>query len=949
MSAPPFDQLPENLRPAAVRAYSEFTEAARLAGFDGTLRPEMAASLPKVWACSRFVVRQCCRYPQWLLSASSGERYLIPADLDAYRVALRDELTLAAGPDLAARLRRFRHCEMLRLAWRDIAGWAAVEDTMRECSLLAEALVKETLAILHVDTCRQLGLGPGVEHSLAPMLVLGMGKLGAWELNFSSDIDLIFAYREEGVLAGRRGTTYGEFYTRLARKLIQALDQVTEDGFVFRVDMRLRPFGDSGPLALNLDAMEIYLQSQAREWERYALVKGRAIAGSAADAEAMEGIRLPFVYRRYLDFRAFGELRDMKAKITLELQRNLRPDNIKLGVGGIREIEFIGQAYQLIRGGREKALQQRGILRVLDTLSQRGHLPAAIVTQLADAYRFLRTVENRLQQFDDEQTHELPTSPLQQQILAYALGFADWSGCRARIDRVRNRVHDVFEQIMASPHTEGMPAPAGVGEEQFTEEHLVSLGFEAPKDIVVLLQRFFSSRMVKNLSGRGSSELNRLMPLALRAVAGLRRPGPALERILDLFEAIASRNVYFSLLAENPLALSQLVKLATGSAWVVHYISQHPILLDELLDPRALYHPLTRVELTAQLAQRLDMVDRADVEQLMVALRQFKQANVLRVAATDIIGVTPLMVVSDYLTDIAEAVVDLVLQRSWGLVAARHGVPPGADPEAVGGFGVVAYGKLGGIELSYTSDLDLVFLHDVVAPNALTDGPGPLSVSEFYARVAKRMVSLMTTQTHAGSLYDIDLRLRPSGNSGLLVSSLEAYETYQLDAAWTWEQQSLVRARFIAGDGKIGERFRQIRERSLARVRQSGSLRQEVREMREKMRAHLAVSDPGVFDLKQGVGGIADIEFLVQFAVLANAGEHPALVRWTDTIRLLDGLREVGFFSALEVDELKRAYCRFRELGHHCALQELAAVVPAGREMALRESVASIWRRVMAG
>ncbi|MFO1417662.1 MAG: bifunctional [glutamate--ammonia ligase]-adenylyl-L-tyrosine phosphorylase/[glutamate--ammonia-ligase] adenylyltransferase, partial [Methylotetracoccus sp.] len=672
------------------------------------------------------------------------------------------------------------------------------------------------------------------------------------------------------------------------------------------------------------------------------------IAGSPEDIAAVEALRVPFVYRRYLDYRAFGELRDMKARISQELMRNRHPDNVKLGAGGIREIEFIGQVFQLIRGGTEAALQQRGIIGVLEHAGRKGHLPPAIVAKLIDAYRFLRTVENRLQQFDDEQTHELPGCPHRQQLVAYALGYPDWSSFSTRISRVREQVHDVFEQIMAAPHTEAMPVAVGAGEDPMSERGLRSMGFGDPEGLLELLQRFHSARVIKNLSARGAFELSRLMPLTLRAVSGQSKPVLLLERILDLYQAIASRNVYFSLLVENPLALSQLVKLASGSAWVVHYISQHPILLDELLDPRTLYQPGDRAALKAELEQRLSSVDCGDLEQLMVALRQFKQSNVLRVAASDIIGLTPLMVVSDYLTEIAETVVQAVLQRAWCLTAERHGIPPGANPDEVVGFGIVAYGKLGGIELSYSSDLDLVFLHESGPSDATTNGACPLASSEFYARVAKRVVALMTTQTHAGALYDIDLRLRPSGNSGLLVSSVEAYERYQLEAAWTWEQQSLVRARFVAGDDAVGREFSRIRRASLTRAREIGALRGEVRDMRERMRQHLGERDPSLFDLKQGVGGIADVEFLVQFLVLAYARQHPELIRWTDTIRMLEGLRNVGQLSASDVDQLRTAYCRFRELGHHQALQERPAVVPVSEESELRESVGHIWQRIMA-
>lgn len=945
----PLNTIPERHRACIGSAWAEFSSVAANLQLPGTrLHSALAGSLAKVWLCSRFVREQCCRQPGWLLDAAHAEGFLRSTQADVYRQLVRSE-TAASGSteDLLARLRRFRNREMVRIAWRDISGWAPLEETLRATSELAEALVSESLNFLFENACRKAGSPLDEGGGLQRMVVLGMGKLGAWELNFSSDIDLVFAYRREGTLSDRRATSYNEFYTRLAQKVIHTLDHVTEDGFVFRVDMRLRPFGESGPLVLSFDAMERYYQGQAREWERYAMVKARPIAGDASSVLEIETLLRPFVYRRYLDYRAFGQLRELKERISRELRRNDRLDNVKLGPGGIREIEFIGQVFQLIRGGRDIALQDRRLLPTLATLGAQGYLPDAVVTKLAEAYRFLRIVENRLQQYRDQQTHDLPVDELHRSVLAFGMGFPNWDVFKERIDQVRRQVHDVFDQIMAAPHTVETAADFLGGDEGPSLDAIERLGLADVAHIRELLAAFRLSSAVRRLSATGTIELNRLLPLLLRAVGGYESPVLVLERILGLLEAIASRNVYFSLLTENPLALSQLVKLAAASAWIVHYITRFPILLDELLDPRALYKPLTRDELSDQLTRTLDQIDSCDLEQLMVALRQFKQSQVLRVAATDIMGITPIMVVSDHLTYIAEVLVCAVLRESWRLTALKHGVPPGVRPGAIRGFAVIAYGKLGGIELGYGSDLDLVFLYDEVDPGAMTEGSVPLGVVEFYARVAKRIISVMTTQTHAGTLYEIDLRLRPSGSSGLLVSSLDAYETYQLHAAWTWEQQSLVRARFVAGDATVGRRFEEIRERSLTRVRDRLTLRTEVRAMREKMRAQLAAKAPEVFDLKQGHGGMADIEFIVQFEILANAALVPGLVRWTDVVRLLGSLRSAGLLPDKDAESLKYAYCRYREKAHRCSLQEQPPLIHAEEDKDLREQVQRIWRRIM--
>ena len=945
-SDPEFGLLPAGVETRAREAWSAFIKQY---GDLEAIPRALADSVVLVWASSPFVMQWCLRDPEWLAAPDTAKRLLAPTGLDDYRESLRQVLASCSDDaELGRGLRRFRMREMARIAWRDIAGLADLEATLRETSQLAEAIVSEALAVLFDRASATIGAPLTAEGDVQPLCVLGMGKLGAWELNFSSDIDLIFVFRADGTLPDRRATSYSEFYTRLGRRLIQILDESTEAGFVFRVDMRLRPYGESGPLVMNFDALELYFQTQAREWERYAMVKARVIAGDAVSRQQLEGLIESFVYRRYLDYRAFGELRDLKQKILAEVLRRDRLENIKLGPGGIREIEFVAQVFQLIRGGHERGLRDRGALATLAALARQGHLPEGVVRKLTDAYRFLRTIENRLQEFQDQQTHELPANPERQALLAWSLGYDTWAAFKARLDDLRRMTHEVFEQVMAAPHTDGEEQAYSVGGELPPASWLGTIGFPDPQRARELLEAFEQSRSVKRLTSRGAADLNRVMPLLLRAVATTLDPEVALGRVLGLLESIASRSVYFALLAENPLALSQLVRFALASPWIIHYITQFPVLLDELLDPRALYRPLSREELASELGEKLSRVDLGDAEQQMVAFRQFKQANLLRVAATDIMGVTPIMVVSDYLSYLAETLVDGVLRQAWRMTVARHGPPPGsAGPEDLRGFGVVAYGKLGGLELGYGSDLDLVFLHSAPDAMALTQGSSPVTLAEFYARVAKRMVTLMTTQTHAGALYEIDLRLRPSGNSGLLVSSLEAYETYQRQSAWTWEQQSLVRARFIAGDAEVGERFAEIRREALARPRDLAVLRAEVVEMREKMRQHLLQANSQLFDLKQGVGGIADIEFIVQFGVLANAAAVPAITCWTDVVRLLDALRSVDFLPAEDAETLRNVYCHYRAQVHRCALREEPALVPCLENSAESAAIQRIWQRIM--
>ena len=945
-------RLPASLRPAVLAAHADLCQRSPEPNWD-SLPAAVRDSAAGVWAASPFVAGQCARRPELLFDLSSADhgvpRLLRPTPPEEYRSLLADSMAgISDDAGLMSALRRFRNREMVRIAWRDSAGWATLDETLMDVSLLAETCVQLALERLFQNACMQRGTPLNQEGEAQNLVVLGMGKLGAWELNFSSDIDLIFAYRDDGTLADKRETSYSEFYSRLARNLVKLLDAITEDGFVFRVDTRLRPFGDSGPLVMSFDAMESYYQSQAREWERYAMVKVRTIAGDMAAGAALENFLRPFVYRRYLDYRALGELRELKRKISQELQRKDRQGNVKLGPGGIREIEFIGQAFQLIRGGQEKALRERRIQRVLAVLPERSLMAPDAVNTLLSAYRYLRTVENRLQQYADRQTHDLPVNPLERLAIAHVLGYSDWDSFTLELDQTRTGVHAIFLEVITGGDSDQESRFVLNGEVEQSLAALHQLGWPQAEShqALTLLQPFQTSHPIRNLTSRGAAELQRLLPKLLRAIASTVSPAVTLERILGLLEAIASRNVYLTLLAENPPARTQLVTLAAASPWICHSIARHPLLLDDLLDPRSLYTPLTPTELRRELNQRLEAVEGDDLEQRMIVLCQFKQANVLRVAAADLSGAIPVMVVSDYLTWIAEGVVAEALHTAWHITAQRHGVPQGCREERPDGFAVIAYGKLGGLELGYGSDLDLVFLYEGDG-SAPTRGDKPVTTAEFFGRVGKRIVHILTTNTPSGTLYETDLRLRPSGGSGLLVSSIDAYETYQMDSAWTWEQQALVKARFVAGDSRVGARFEAIRRASLCRPRDRSPLRDEVVEMREKMRTHLGSKDRAVFNIKHDFGGIVDIEFLVQFGVLSGAQASERLVEWTDVVRILDALTAAGFIDSATTGFLKEAYCLYREQAHRAALQEMPALLDSGRYGDMRHRVQRIWQDVM--
>ena len=968
MSRHPYTPMPVNWHqgepPAALReslndAWEAYVAAAADAGLSPPRHPEMMASLRRVWACSEFVADACIRDPALLHGLLSSGDLLADCSVGEYQrrlgLALRgvDE---EAG--LGEVLRDFRRREMVRIAWRDLAGWDNLDAVLADLSSLADACIAAALDRLGRWSARQY-TAPRTTCS-PELVVLGMGKLGAGELNFSSDVDLIFAHpgTEPPWLKGEISAE--EFYTRLGRQLIQVLDHVTARGFVFRVDMRLRPYGDSGPLVAGFDAMADYYQLQGREWERYAMIKARPVAGPARAAADLMALLKPFVYRRYLDFGAFDSLRNLKEQIAREVERRQMRDNIKLGPGGIREIEFIAQAFQLVRGGRQVQLQQRGVLVVLDALAQLGHLPEQVCSELAGAYIFLRRVENRLQAFADQQVHELPEDEAGRMRLAYAMDFPDWETFSGVLDGHRRTVQEHFEQVFAAPETRAMAAHKGKAPtlaDVWTHVHdarkaaaaLEASGYEDAQEILRWLEGFRKGPAVRFLGEQGRQRLDQLMPMLLEEAAVQSRPDQALKSIGTLLEAITGRTTYLSLLVENPPALSQLVRLCSSSSWVADQLTQHPILLDELLDPRSLYNPLDKAGLEALLETRLNGIADEDLEQQMDRLRQFQQATMLHVAAADIVSQRPVAAIANHLTDIAEVVLERVLRLAWDHLVRRHG-PPGYQWQGKprqAHFAILGYGKLGGYELGYGSDLDLVFLHDSKGEEQQTAGPQVLNNNAFFTRLSQRIIHIMNTFTSAGILYEVDMRLRPNGASGLLVSSLEAFTDYQRTSAWTWENQALVRARVVAGDGDIARQFELVRTGVLARPREAAKLGQEVCEMRRRMRQELDKSNAERFDLKQGRGGIVDIEFMVQWGVLLWSAGHPELLAYTDNLRLLEIISGAGLMSGDEVAQLTDAYFAIRRRINHLALQEQPPVVGNDELVAHREAVAGIWNRYL--
>jgi len=848
-------------------------------------------------------------------------------------------------------LRHFRQREMVRIIWRDLSGWADLAETIANLSALADACIALSLNCLHQWLCGDLGTpynGDGEEQHL---IVLGMGKLGAGELNLSSDIDLIFTYPEDGeTQGGRKSLSNEEFFTRLGRKLIQSLDNITVDGFVFRVDMRLRPFGDSGALAASFDAIEDYYQTQGREWERYAMIKARPITGSKSGKKAIIDCLRPFVYRKYLDYGVFDSLREMKTMIAAQLHRKGMEDNIKLGSGGIREIEFIGQVFQLIYGGRDSRLQQRAILTVLDLLPEKNCLTDYAVSELKNAYDFLRLTENRIQAWQDKQTHCLPQDREGKSRIAQSMGFDDWTSFSAVLTDHRQRVQNHFEQVLTATESDESLSDrvslfdANDDEKRAYLEQFSYHDIEASLDKV---NHLLSSRNYQNLGETERGRLEKCLPLLVQAAANVTNADTCLARLLLLVEAIMRRSVYMSLLVENTMALSQLVKLCAASPWISKLLTQHPVLLDELLDPRTLYEVPERTEQKAALDKCIAAVGKTDLEQQMYLSREFKQITSLHVAAADVTGVLPLIRVGDQLTELAELQLDKAMQIAWQHLVKRHGYPPCTQSDDLSqcGFTVLAYGKLGGLELGYGSDLDLVLVYDDAVNKGETDGDKPIDALMFYTRLAQRMIHFMNTVSSGGMLYEIDMRLRPNGVSGLLVTAVSGFEEYQTQDAWTWEHQALVRARCVAGDTNLTGQIAKIRQQILTKPRDQKTLVAAVSDMRAKMRENLDKSTDQLFDLKQGKGGITDIEFMVQFAVLSWSADSANLLEYTDNISVLSALIESGKLTKDESEMLANAYRFYRGLSNHCVLQELPAVVDRTEVANIPSQVAEIWQR----
>ncbi|MDI6795655.1 MAG: bifunctional [glutamate--ammonia ligase]-adenylyl-L-tyrosine phosphorylase/[glutamate--ammonia-ligase] adenylyltransferase [Desulfatibacillaceae bacterium] len=951
----PAGEAPELLRARVDERLEALARAFAQAGLATLGNSRILAHLPLVAGVSDFVFNACCNNPPVLKELVESQELFLPSGRQDF--VRRLDLALAAidGEEaFKAAIRRFRQSEMLRIAWQDLAGYAGLLQTMGELCSLADAILERTLAFAHEQETLRFGRPVNEDGSPQQMVVMAMGKLGGYELNFSSDIDLIFALEKEGQTTGPTTICSTEFFTRVARRTTRILTDNTQLGFVYRVDLRLRPFGGSGPMVMSFDAMEDYYQTQGREWERYAWIKARPAAGDIASGDRLLALLRPFVFRRYLDYGAFESLREMKRMIATEVRRKGLSHDIKIGPGGIREVEFIVQALQLIRGGVVPQLSGRSLLDSLQAVADLDLLPGHVCRELAQAYVFLRRSENRLQEFADRQTHKLPDGDMGREALAWSMGYANWPLYIEALDEHRGAVHGHFQGLLApGGETEGPDQRLLTAwqEKKGGGRRLAALmeaGFKEPGNVLDILDQLRRSSVMENLGTRGRELLDRLVPLMLGHAVHARDSALVMEKFSGLVEALGRRVSYLSLLAENPQALEQLAILYEAGPFVAQLIERHPVLLDELTDPRTLYTPPTRVELMQLMALRLDSVAPDDLEQIMDQLRVFQRVNAFRVAAADVTGSCYIMRVSDHLTNIAEVALEKVVDVAWADMTARHGAPPCSikEPECGTGFCVIGLGKLGGIELAYNSDLDLVFLHSA-SPDSSTDGTKPLDSTTFFARLGQRIIHILTTPTAAGILYSTDMRLRPSGQAGVLVSHIQGFADYQHNEAWTWEHQALVRARPVAGDPAVGRRFNEIRSQILTLVREPDALRDDVLAMRKRMQKELLEENPGEFDLKQGAGGMVDIEFLVQYLVLLKAREHHELLRWTDNVRLLETIAGLRLLPERDALALNDAYLALRTKAHHLNLAGQKAIVNDASLDKHRNRVREIWHQVL--
>lgn len=910
-----------------------------------------------IWLNKPIVVQTFLRsYP---LSTTLSEQQIKDLIRD---YTLDEECQLADEATVMKALRHLRNLLMVRWIWQDALQFIALEQITWELTKFADHCLIFAKEYVYQGLIKRYGepMFYDTDHhkpkpKVDDLAIIAMGKMGAEELNLSSDIDLIFVHQGQGDTSGNQinGTKSidnKKFFTKWGQGIIELLDKKTQDGFVFRIDMRLRPWGDGSDLAIHLSALEKYFAQHGRAWERFAWLKARVVNPVRFD-EDLQSLIKPFVFRYYVDYSAFAALREMKSLIQSQVEQRQDNDNVKLGAGGIRDIEFIVQSFQLIYGGRVAEIKVKNCLQAMRKLHQFGYLDDQTYQDLDVAYRFLRRLEHGIQAINDEQTQRLPKDPLLQHNLALTLGFASWQALLSQLDTYRQAVITPFDNLVSDRQ---QPT------EELTINHQQNLGeleTRLTEENQQKLQQFWQSKLVTSLTEHAKQRLNSAYPIVINGLLHNQLTDAevniALPRLLTLLEAVSRRSIYLVMFAENPIATTKLIPMLAASPWIASELVNYPVLLDSFLREKYRHLP-DKAELSDILRQQLLRVEPDDEEGLLNAFRFFKKTQVLAVAASDVLAERPIMKVSDSLTFIAEVVLEKALERVFSELVKKYGYPLNARGEPVSdthnGFAIIGYGKLGGLEMSYSSDLDLVFIHDI-DEQAMTVGEKPISGMKFAARLVQKLMNYLTTQTRDGRAYDIDMRLRPSGQAGMMVVSCHAFELYQLEKAWAWEHQALVRARAICGDSHVMASFDKVRKTVLQLPRDASAVRIDVSTMRHKMQDHLGskkhTKQQGLFHLKQDAGGMVDIEFMAQFAVLAYAHDYPTLAGWSDNVRIFEALANTGLLLRDTCEKLTQAYLRIRAETHRLALAELPILVPEPDWHELRSFVDAQWQSLI--
>ena len=855
--------------------------------------------------------------------------------------------------DLKRRLRVLRRIHYMAIAWRDLCGFADINEVFEKLSSLAEAVVLRLLEVVRSQLKKVYGDAFDSDGSPLPLLVIGMGKLGGRELNFSSDIDLIFTYPMEGETSGPRVVTFREFFSKIVQRMANFLSDITSDSFCYRIDLRLRPFGDAGAIVNSFDALQVYYETQGRTWERYALVKGRILGQSEElDSYAAEltSMLRPFVYRRYLDYGAIQSLRKLKHLIESEVRRRCLNNNFKLGKGGIREIEFISQAFALMRGGRYTELREESLRKSLKNIISLDLIPREICEKLDESYVYLRRLENIIQEISDKQTQNLPDNSKDMARVVAAMNYDSEEHFRADLDEVMQFVHEEFKKVVADEED---------SEEDYKNFDLWEADSDLEEMCAELEPHMVNKENTRDMAGDiitlktslarmpvgpvGRETLLELMPKVIYLIAKEQQSAALFKRMSGLIEKIALRTPYIQLLRDKNEVLERFIELLKENHFASELITSHPILLDELFIPQYFTKPPSPDEFLSMLQEQLLRIDRDDLEAVMEELRLFKKIMVFRIALSDKAGKLPLMKISDALTWLAEALIKELIVIAWELNVQKYGEPEGRsvnDP----GIAVIGYGKLGGIELGYKSDLDMVFLKR--AGDGVTNGENGVPESIFYQRLIQRIMHLATTTTVGGILYDLDMRLRPDGDTGVLISDTDSFDLYQKGRAWTWEHQALVRARPIAGSADIIEKFNQIREEVIRAEKDDKKLKEDVVGMREKMRSHLDRSSDKLYDIKHGVGGMIDIEFISQYLLLKYAPIYPQMKLWSDNVRILEECSNLGIVDKSITDELIAAYIDIRQVYHELSLADLPRLISVADRIPATYRVEEIWKKI---